>query len=185
MKDGTVSSEITLPYARALMDIAQEHGLAEQIGIEVGELLDTLNGSEELTQFLANPLIAPEAKQGVLRQIAEGRVNPYLLNILLLLVDRNRIMFLDGVLEQYQDLLRELNQTVLANVTTAVELSEDQAALIKQRVARLTGARNVDLSVEVDPSLLGGLIVKVGSQVIDASLRGQLRRIGMQLAATA
>jgi F-type H+-transporting ATPase subunit delta len=185
MNEGAVSSEITMPYAKALMDIAKDNSLTDQIGVEVAELLEVLDGSEELTQFLANPLIDPEAKKGVLRQIAEGKVNPFLLNVLLLLVDRNRIMFLDGVLEQYQVLLRELNQTVLADVISAVDLSEEQATVIKERVAGLTGARNVELSVQIDPSLLGGLIVKVGSQVIDASLRGQLRRIGIQLAATA
>ncbi len=185
MNEGAVSSEVTMPYAKALMDIAKANGVTDQVGAEVADLQALLKGSEDLTRFLTNPLIAPEAKKGALRQIAEGQVNPSLLNVLLLLVDRNRIMFLEGVLEQYQALLRDLNQTVLADVISAVDLSEEQATGIKQRVAGLTGARNVELSVQVDPSLLGGLIVKVGSQVIDASLRGQLRRIGVQLAATA
>ncbi|NJL48333.1 MAG: F0F1 ATP synthase subunit delta [Leptolyngbyaceae cyanobacterium SM2_5_2] len=179
------SSEITMPYAKALMDLAKAHGVADQVGAEVAELQAILASSEDLNQFLANPLIVPEAKKGVLRQIGEGKVTPFLLSVLLLLVDRNRIIFVDGILEQYQVLLRELNQTVLADVTAATELSEEQASAIRERVVGLTGARNVELSVRVDPSLLGGLIVKVGSQVIDASLRGQLRRIGIQLAAPA
>jgi F-type H+-transporting ATPase subunit delta len=70
-------------------------------------------------------------------------------------------------------------------VVAAVELSEDQQHAIRDRVQAMTQANSVELSVQVDPSLLGGLIIKVGSQVIDASLRGQLRRIGMQLATTA
>ena len=70
-------------------------------------------------------------------------------------------------------------------MVAAVELSEDQQHAIRDRVQAMTQANSVELSVQVDPSLLGGLIIKVGSQVIDASLRGQLRRIGMQLATTA
>ncbi len=185
MKDSTMTSEVTLPYAKALMDIAKENGVVDQVGNEVAGLLAVLNDSAELTQFLGNPLIEPEAKKGALRQIAEGKVNPAVLSVLLLLVDRNRIMYLDGVLEQYQVLLRELKQTVLADVVSAVALSEEQTATIRERVAALSGAQNVELSVQIDPDLLGGLIVKVGSQVIDASLRGQLRRIGMQLASAA
>lgn len=185
MNDGTMTSEVTMPYAKALMDIAKENGVTEHIGNEVASLLTVLRSSEELSQFLGNPLIDPEAKKGVLRQVAEGQVNPAVLSVLLLLVDRNRIMYLEGVLEQYQVLLRELKQIVLADVVSAVELSEEQTATIRGQVAALSGAQNVELSVQIDPSLLGGLIVKVGSQVIDASLRGQLRRIGMQLAATA
>jgi F-type H+-transporting ATPase subunit delta len=185
MNDGTITSEVTMPYAKALMDIAKENGVTDQIGAEVTDLLSLLRSSLDLQKFLGNPLIDPEAKKAVLGQITAGQVNPSLTTVLMLLVDRNRIMYLEGVLEQYQTLLRELNQTVLADVVSAVDLTEDQTSVIKERVAGLTGARNVELSVQVDPSLLGGLIVKVGSQVIDASLRGQLRRIGIQLATTA
>jgi F-type H+-transporting ATPase subunit delta len=103
----------------------------------------------------------------------------------MLLVDRNRVMYLESILRQYQALLRELNQTILADVTTATELSDEQKEAIKSRVISMTGASNVELSVEIDPSLIGGLIIQVGSQVIDASLRGQLRRIGMQLSTAA
>jgi F-type H+-transporting ATPase subunit delta len=126
-----------------------------------------------------------EAKKAVLKQIAEGKVSPFLLNFLMLLVDRNRIIFLAGILQQYQVLLRELNQTVLADVIAATDLTDAQKEAIKTRVANLTSARSVELSVQLDPTLIGGLVIKVGSQVIDASLRGQLRRIGMQLSATA
>ncbi|NMF83488.1 ATP synthase F1 subunit delta [Nodosilinea sp. P-1105] len=183
MKNGTVSSEITAPYAQALMSIAQDNNVTDQVGAEAAELLDLLDSSEDLQQFLANPLVETEAKKAVLRQIAEGSVSPFVLSFLLLLVDRGRIPMVEDILRQYQALLRELNQTVLAEVTSAVDLSEEQRSDIKARVAGFTSARDVELSVQVDPSLLGGLIVQVGSQVIDASLKGQLRRIGLQLSA--
>jgi F-type H+-transporting ATPase subunit delta len=185
MNDNAMTSEVTAPYAQALMSIAKDSGSADKLGEEISDLLAILEDSGELEQFLANPLVNPEAKKGVLRQITEGQVSPFLLNFLMLLVDRNRVMFLAGILQQYQLLLRELNQTVLADVVAATDLTDSQKEAIKIRVADLTGARSVELSVQVDPTLIGGLVIKVGSQVIDASLRGQLRRIGMQLAATA
>jgi F-type H+-transporting ATPase subunit delta len=181
----TITSEISAPYAQALMSIAKDNNLTEQVGEEVNSLLDLLDSSSELAQFLGNPLVDPEAKKGVLGQITADQVSPFLVNFLMILVDRGRIAFLGGVLRQYQALLRELNQTVLAEVISAVELSDEQKEAIKQRVVQISEARQVDLSIQVDPSLLGGLIIKVGSQVIDASLRGQLRRIGMQLGAPA
>ena len=185
MMNDSMTAEVTTPYAQALMDIAKDASATDQVGQEVSDLLEVLNSSEELSSFLMNPLITAEPKKGVLREIAEGKVSPFLLNFLLLLVDRGRIILLPDTLKQYQALLRDLNQTVLANVTSAVELSDDQKNAICDRVKGLTGARNVELSVEVDPSLLGGLIIEVGSQVIDASLRGQLRRIGLQLSTAA
>jgi F-type H+-transporting ATPase subunit delta len=185
MNDNTMVAEVAAPYAKALMSIAQDNNSAEQVGQEVAGLLGALESSDELNQFLGNPLIAPEAKKGVLKQITEGNVNQFVLNFLMLLVDRNRVMYLESILRQYQALLRELNQTILADVTTATELSDEQKEAIKSRVISMTGASNVELSVEIDPSLIGGLIIQVGSQVIDASLRGQLRRIGMQLSTAA
>ncbi len=185
MKDSKTTSEVALPYAKALMDVAQAHQMTDQIGSEVSDLLALLEGSDELKAFLASPVLEAEAKKAVLRQIGQGQVTPFLLNFLMILVDRNRVMFLEDVLSQYQVLLRAFNRSVLADVITAVDLSEEQRSQIQERVKGLTGASSVDLAVTLDPSLLGGVIVKVGSQVIDASLRTQLRRIGMQLTASA
>ncbi len=181
MNDSTLSSEIASPYAKALMSVANDHSAVDQVGGEVADLLEVLASSDELVGFLSNPLMSADTKKGVLRQVAEGKVSDFLLNFLLLLVDRGRVAFLKPVLQQYQALLREKNQTVLAEVIAAVELTDEQKDAIRDRVKGMTGAHNVDLSVQIDPSLLGGLVIKVGSQVVDASLRGQLRRIGMQL----
>jgi F-type H+-transporting ATPase subunit delta len=183
--DSTITLEVVAPYAQALMSIAKDSNVVEQIGEETRSLLELLESSEELRRFLTSPLIEPKAKKGALQQITADQVNPMVTNFLMILVDRNRVMYLGDVLRQYQVLLRELNQTVIAEVASAVELSEAQQEAIKQRVMQISGARQVDLAVQQDPSLLGGLIIKVGSQVIDASLRGQLRRIGMQLGAPA
>jgi F-type H+-transporting ATPase subunit delta len=167
------------------MSVADDSNAVDQVGHEVGELIEMLVSSEELRGFLANPLTNPEAKKAVLRQLADGKVSDFLLNFLLLLVDRGRVVFLEPILRQYQTLLRERNQTVLADVIAAVDLTDDQQNAVRDRVKAMTGAHNVELTVQVDPSLIGGLIIKVGSQVVDASLRGQLRRIGLQLTAAA
>ncbi len=182
MNDTTLSSEIAGPYAKALMSVADDNHAVDQVGVEVAELLELLASSEELTGFLMNPLMSADTKKGVLRQVADGKVSGFVMSFLLLLVDRGRIAFLAPILKQYQALLRERNQTVLADVISAVALSDEQKDAIRDRVKAMVGANSVELSVEIDPSLLGGLVIKVGSQVVDASLRGQLRRIGMQLA---
>lgn len=182
---GAVFSEVAEPYAQALMALAKDQGLTEQFGADAALLLDALGASDDLAGFLANPLMEADVKKAVLGELSADKVSPLMQNFLMLLVDKNRVMFLADVLHQYQVLLRELTQTVLAEVTAAVELSGEQQDAIRQKVIGLTGAHQVELSIEVDPSILGGLVIQVGSQIIDASLRGQLRRIGMQLGATA
>lgn len=175
------ATEIAEPYAQALMSLAQSSDAVDRIGEDVDSLLNLLKESEELRTYLTNPLFKPEEKKAVLRQVLGEQVHPYTLNFLMLLVDRRRILFLEAIFEQFKTLLRQLKQTVLAEVTSAVPLNEAQEDAIRQKVLSVTQAREVELSKRVDPELIGGVVIKVGSQVFDASLRGQLRRIGARL----
>jgi F-type H+-transporting ATPase subunit delta len=88
---------------------------------------------------------------------------------------------LESIFQQYLALLRQLNQTVLAEVISAVPLTEAQQQAIIQKVIAISNARQVELETKVDSELIGGVIIKVGSQVIDASIRGQLRRLSLRL----
>jgi F-type H+-transporting ATPase subunit delta len=176
-----IAGEVAEPYATALMSVAQSKNLTNEVGDNVRSLLSVLDSSEELQQFLANPVIKAEAKKAVISQIIGDEMNPYMRNFLMLLVDRGRILFLDRIGQQYLALLRKLNQVVLAEVTSTVELNDSQKEALVQRVKGITKATDVEIQTQIDPSLIGGVIIKIGSQVIDASLRGQLRRIGMSL----
>jgi F-type H+-transporting ATPase subunit delta len=181
VRDSVVIEGIVAPYAQALLSLGQAHGLTERFGEDAAWFLELLSASSDLSQLLESPIMALDVKRNVLRQVATDTVHPYMLNFVMLLVDRGRIPFLGKICEQYQDLLRQLNQSVLAEVTAAVALSDAQQEAIRQKVLEMTGARQVELSMKLDPELIGGVVIKVGSQIVDASLRGQLRRIGMAL----
>ncbi|HEY9647038.1 MAG TPA: ATP synthase F1 subunit delta [Chroococcidiopsis sp.] len=181
MKDSLASSEICEPYAQALMSLAQANDLVDRVGEDVSYLLSLLAESDDLSAFLSSPLMRQDVKKGVLRQVVGEQVHPYVLSFLMLLVDRGRILFLDGVCRQFQAMLRTLRQTVLAEVITAVELTDEQQDAIRTRVKSMVSANQVDLDITLNPELIGGVIIKVGSQVIDLSITGQLRRIGLRL----
>ena len=176
-----MAGEIAEPYATALMSLAQSKSLTDEIGDNVRSLLGVLKESEDLQQFIANPVIKATDKKAVMTRIVGDEINPYLRNFLMLLIDRSRIVFLNQIGEEYLAQLRKLNKTVLAEVISVVELSEDQKENLVQRVKALTNAQGVEIQTQIDPSLMGGIIIKMGSQVIDASIRGQLRRIGVSL----
>jgi F-type H+-transporting ATPase subunit delta len=181
VRNTLVAAEIVEPYPQALMSLAQSHDLVDRFGEDVGTILGLLGSSDDLAQLLFSPLIKADVKRGVLRQIVSDQVHPYMLSFLMLLVDRGRSAFLEGICKAYQSLLRKLRQTVLAEVVSAVELNDEQKEAVRQKVRNLVGAQQVDLDARIEPDILGGVIIKVGSQVIDASLRGQLRRIGLRL----
>jgi F-type H+-transporting ATPase subunit delta len=163
------------------MRIAQAQNLVDRFSEDISYLRSLLAESADLRQFLANPLMKNEAKGAVLQQITGEQLHPLMRNFLMILIERRRIMFLEGICKQFQALLRQLNQTVLAEVTATVPLNDGQRQAISEKVIAMTGARQVELDVKTDPDLIGGVIIKVGSQVIDASLRGQLRQIGLRL----
>ncbi|NES99815.1 MAG: F0F1 ATP synthase subunit delta [Sphaerospermopsis sp. SIO1G2] len=181
MKNNAAAAEVAQPYAQALLSIAQSNNLTEEFGVDAKSLISLLSGSEELQNFLDNPFIQPENKKNLIKQLLGEGASPYLRNFLLLLVDRRRIAVLEPILQQYLALLRQLNQTVLAEVTSTVALTEEQLQAVKEKVLAITKAREVEIETSIDTDLIGGLVIKVGSQVIDASLRGQLRRLSLSL----
>ncbi len=181
MKGSAANTQIGVPYAQALMSVASANNLTEQFGEDIRSLLNLLQNSEQLRDFLANPFVKDEDKKSVLGQVVGEGINPYLRNFLMLLVDRRRISLLAEISKQYLALLRKLNQTVLAEVISAVELTEAQQQAVREKVIAMTNAARVELDTKLDSDLIGGVIIKVGSQIVDASLRGQLRRLSLRL----
>ncbi|MEG3439316.1 ATP synthase F1 subunit delta [Pannus brasiliensis CCIBt3594] len=181
MKGTLISSEIAEPYAQALLSVAQSNGLLDRFSDEIRSLLETLEQSADLRDFIANPVIKEDAKKEVLSRVLGSETHPFLANFIRLLIDKRRIQFLEPVGQQYLALARELTNTVLAEVSSATELNDSQRQTVSDKVKALTGARVVELKTSIDPDLIGGVVIKVGSQVFDASVRGQLRRLSLSL----
>lgn len=181
MKGSFATAEVVEPYTEALKDLAYSQGLLERVGQELTTVITTIADSADLKAFLDSPTYAAPQKKDVVRRIFDRDIHPLVLNFLMLLIDRKRISLLPAIVEHYQKLLRAMKQIVLAEVTVAVPLTESQERAIVDQVRAMTQARDVELKVHQDPEILGGVIIQVGSQVFDASLRGQLRRIGVSL----
>ena len=175
-------NSIATPYAEAFLQVAENNQETDQVVEQVKEILSLWNSSPELRQAMASPVLEPAAKKAALVKLFEGSVSPTLLNLLKLLADRQRINVLDAVLARFLELFRDLRQIALATVTSATALSEDQQAALSQKVKDVAGTDNVEFDLRVDPALIGGFVVSLGSQVIDASLAGQVRRLGLALA---
>jgi F-type H+-transporting ATPase subunit delta len=96
-------------------------------------------------------------------------------------VDKRRIPFIKEIGQQYLALWRQLTNTVLSEVSSATALTEAQRQTVIEKVKSISGAQMVELKMSIDPDLIGGVVIKVGSQIYDASLRSQLRQIGLSL----
>merc|ERR1711924_351927 len=136
-----------------------------------------------LKKFLGNPLITREAKKNVLKDVLGEQIGSKSLTFLLLLVDRNRIAFLEDITQKFLELSYKKESIEIAKVTSSLQLSTQQQQSLAEKLKKVTGAKQIKLALKVDPSLIGGFTVEVGSKLIDTSIRGQLKQIGSLLGA--
>ncbi|MCT0225725.1 ATP synthase F1 subunit delta [Synechococcus sp. CS-1328] len=174
-------NSITTPYAEAFLQVAEAHNETDQVVEQARQILALWNESDDLREALTSPVIEIEAKKSALQALFEEQVTPTFLNLLKLLADRQRIEVLDAVLERLLELYRQQNRIALATVTSATQLGAEQLAQITSKIKTVAATEQVEVVQKVDPSLIGGFTVSVGSQVIDASLSGQVRRLGLAL----
>jgi F-type H+-transporting ATPase subunit delta len=173
---------ITTPYAEAFLQVAESRKELDQVVDQAKAVLSLWQNSPELRQAMASPVLEVDAKKAALEKLFSDQLTPCFLNLLKLLADRQRIGVLDAVLERMLELYREQRNIALAHVTSAMALSDEQQAELSKKVQAVAGTDKLEINLSVDPDLIGGFVVKVGSKVIDASLAGQVRRLGLALA---
>jgi F-type H+-transporting ATPase subunit delta len=169
-------------YAGALAEVASELGLTERAHHELREFAGLISELEELRDFLANPAFPLRVKQGVIREI--GRRGDYcsiIVNFLLLLQERSRILRVGAILEAFEQELDVRAGVVRAEVTSAHPLDDPVRGRLEQALAELT-ARRIRANYQIDPALLGGLKVRMGSVVYDGTLQTQLNQLQRELA---
>jgi ATP synthase F1 delta subunit len=172
--------EIASVYARSLFEVAMEQDKLDTVRDELGEFADALNGSRELQVFLFSPYFSTtEKSEGLDKAISDA--DETTVNFLRLLIEKHRMPVIFRVRAEFDQLWEEENKLLPVQVTSAVELSKDTIKQIGDQVAEQTD-RKVDLSANVDPDILGGIIVRVGNSVIDASIRNRLENFRKQVA---
>ncbi|OUW46654.1 ATP synthase F1 subunit delta [Synechococcus sp. UW140] len=177
-------NSLATPYAQALLQVTDARKESDDVADQCKQLLSIWSTSSDFREAMTSPVLEPDAKKQVLSTLLSEQIQPSLLNLLKVLADRQRLVAFDAVLNRYLDLYRQSRQISLAKVATAQALSETQQAALTQKVQAMLGKGSVEMDLSVDPSLIGGFVVNLGSQVIDASLAGQVRRLGLALAKT-
>ncbi len=166
-------------YAEAALAVALETDQLDRWRDDLVLATDML-GRPEVAPIVDSPAIPVEQRLGVLAGLLESRVQPAVLRLVGLLIERGRIRILPRVSDEYQRQLNAQRGIVMASVTSAAPLSEDETAAVRARVEAMAGAE-VELRTTVDLTLLGGLTIQLRDQLLDASIRGRLERLRDQL----
>jgi F-type H+-transporting ATPase subunit delta len=172
--------EIAAVYARSLFEVAQEQNKLDVVREQLGQFADTLNDNRELQVFFFSPYFSTVEKQdGLDRAVSDAE--PILVNFLKLLIENHRSPVIFRVRRVVDELWLQENRLLPVQVTSAVELDQATVREIGDRIAEQTGQR-VELSASVEPDILGGLVVRVGNSILDASIRNRLEQLRKQVA---
>jgi F-type H+-transporting ATPase subunit delta len=175
--------EIARVYGDALFDVAKEAGKLDEVHEQLGEFADALNENRELQIFLFSPYFSSaEKRDGISRVVSGGEEE--LVNFLELLAEKHRMPAIFRIRRHYDELWAEENRRLEVRLTSAVPLDRAVVERVGDEIARKT-QKKIDLESEVDEDILGGLVLRVGNMVLDASLRSKLERLRKEVASAA
>ena len=166
-------------YASALLDAAKERGGVERVRVDLADFVSAVETVPELRELLRNPQLDPRARASALRAIL-GDADELVRNFLLLLAERGRSGRIEEIQREFERLVAAEAGQLDVELTTAYELSDDEAREIVGQIEQASG-RSVEAKRRVDPSLIGGLVLQIGSHRVDASVRGRLERLRREL----
>jgi F-type H+-transporting ATPase subunit delta len=171
--------EIAVVYGRSLFEAALEQDKLDVVREQLGQFADALDEDRELQVFFFSPYFATQEKKDGLHRAVDG-AEPIFLNFLELLLENHRTPAIFRIRREYDRLWEQHNRLLPVSVTSAVELDEETVRHIGDRIAEQTG-RRIELSSTVEPAILGGIVVRVGNQVLDASIRNRLDTLRKQV----
>ncbi len=174
--------QLARKYSKAMFELAQEENKLIPYGDELASVKKDLASVPQLKGYLANPQIQRQDKKELLGRLFEGELSKTVLNFLYILVDKRRIELFDAIEEIYRSLSNEARGIVVADVTSAQQLTSSQQEKIQKKLASVTG-KEVTLRTHTDEALIGGVVVRIGDKRIDGSVRGRLQEMTAQLLA--
>jgi F-type H+-transporting ATPase subunit delta len=172
--------EIAEVYARSLYEVAREHDKIDTVREQLGQFQDALHDDRELSIFFFSPYFSTEEKKEGLDKLLEGPDDTFR-NFLELLIEKHRVPAIHRIRRAFDERWEEDHKVLPVQITSATELDEATVRGIGDRIGEQT-SRKVQLTAEVDPDILGGIVLRVGNQILDASIRNRLEALRRQVA---
>ena len=171
--------EIADVYARSLFEVANEREVLDDVHSQLGEFTEALNSSRDLRVFFFSPYFSTDEKKDGLKRAVTG-VDPVFENFLEALIERHRMPAIFRIRARFEEMWDDEKQLLPVEVTSSVQLDKSTVESIGARIGEQTG-RTVELSSKVDPDILGGIVLRVGNFVLDASIRNRLNQLRKQV----
>lgn len=167
-------------YAQALLELVSDNLSKEDILKELLDITESVKGSGDLNKVMTSPVISNDEKKNVISKLFEHTTNKVILNFLKLLVDKNRFSMLESITKEYKNEINRLNNLLSINVTSAIDLTEDEKSAIKDKLSNILN-KNIELEWATNPDIIAGLVFEVGDNIIDNSLRHKLQDLSRNI----
>jgi F-type H+-transporting ATPase subunit delta len=167
--------EIAEVYGRSLFEVATEHDITDEIREELGQFADALDSDHDLAVFFFSPYFSTQEKKDGLGKLLDG-ASDTLVNFLELLIEKHRMPAIFRIRRHYDSLWESANKILPVQIATAIALDEGVAKQLGEQIEQTTGQR-IELTQRVDPEILGGIVLRVGNSILDASIRNRLENL--------
>lgn len=167
-------------YAQALLELVSDNLSKEDILKELLDITESVKGSGDLNKVMTSPVISNDEKKNVISKLFENTTNKVISNFLKLLVDKNRFSMLESITKEYKNEINRLNNLLSINVTSAIDLTEDEKSAIKNKLSNILN-KNIELEWATNPDIIAGLVFEVGDNIIDNSLRHKLQDLSRNI----
>jgi F-type H+-transporting ATPase subunit delta len=175
-----LNKSVARRYAEAFFAIAQERNLIDELQVELLEVADTIANNKDLAAFMGHVLIPPKDKREVVAQLFAGKISDVTLNFLNVVIDKRRANYIAAIAEEYKALADQSRNIVKADVVSAKPVTEQEVAELEKTLSAATG-KTVKVSMNIDPNLIGGIKVRIGDRIIDASVVKKLELLKSDL----
>jgi F-type H+-transporting ATPase subunit delta len=172
--------ELAQVYARSLFEVGREQAKLDELREQVAQFADALEANRELAVFFFSPYFSTKEKQDGLGRLLQD-ADPNFLNFLSLLIENHRMPVIFRIRQEFERLWDEENRTLPVEITSAIELDQATTDSLGRTIGERAG-RKVTLAARVDPDILGGIVVRVGNSILDASIRNRLEQLRRHVA---
>ena len=168
---------ISKTYGDALLEIAKEEKKVDLLLEEVTAVMEILKDNPEFSKLMNNPRISVDEKQTVMSNVFEGRISKELMGFFSMIVNKGRYDHIDEILTYFQDEVKKIKGIGVAYVTTPIELSDTQKKSVEKRLLDTAGFKQMEMHYDIDPTLVGGLRIRIGDRVVDSSIHTKILKM--------
>ena len=175
-----IINEAASVYAKAMFDVSEEMGKTDEVLKQFSSAIKTVRGNHELFTVITSPVVKADDKKDIIQKVFEGTMEQYLINFIKILIDKNKIFLINDIFNRFSNMVDEKHTIERGIVVSAIKLGDEEISKLEESLSKKF-SRIIELENKVDPSIIGGILVRVGNKEIDGTVKGKMKGLNKEL----